>query len=70
MNKFTVSEVNLICIFVGNTVMETIQNITTAIPDFTENEMVEIAEQSINKLNTLTESEFIGMNFMENFTDE
>jgi len=69
MDKFTVSEVNLINIFAGNSVAETISNILTAIPDFDENDMIAEAEQAIIKLDKLSDSEFFNMNFAENFTD-
>lgn len=70
MGKFTTPEVNFICIFAGNTKAETISNIMSGIPSIYEPEMVEIAEQSIIKLDDITESEFEEMNFTENFTSE
>jgi len=69
-NKFTISEVNIICIFIGDSKAETITNIMSAIPDFREREMVKIAESAITKLDTITETEFADYNFNENFTDE
>ena len=70
MNKFTISEINIICIYQGDTKADTIDNIMSAIPDFREREMVEIAESAITKLDTITEMEFADYNFNESFTDE
>jgi phage terminase Nu1 subunit (DNA packaging protein) len=69
MVEFTVSEINFICIYVGDTKEETIANIMDSIPNLYEKELVEIAEQSIIKLDTLTESEFAQANFVECFTE-
>jgi len=71
MDKFTVSEVNIICIYAGDTKEETIVNIMDSIPDFFDydKELAEVAEQSIIKLETLTEAEFAEMNFIECFTE-
>jgi phage terminase Nu1 subunit (DNA packaging protein) len=70
MEKFTIPEVNFICIFAGETKAETISNIMDGIPSMDEAELVEIAEQSIIKLDEITESEFDEMNFTEHFIGE
>jgi hypothetical protein len=67
---FTTPETNLICIYAEETRLETIDNIIFAIPDFTEREFVEIAENAIEKLSMLTDDEFSEQNFSEQFTDE
>ena len=69
MEKFTIPEINFICIFIGDTKAETIGNIMDGIPNMYEKDLVEIAEQSIMKLDEITESEFDELNFTENFTD-
>jgi len=69
MEKFTIPEINFICIFAGKTKKETISNIMDGIPSMYEKELVEVAEQSIIKLDDITESEFEEMNFTENFTE-
>ena len=70
MNNFTIPEVNIICIYAGDSKAETIANIMDGIPHFSDDKaMVDIAEQSILKLDTLTDDEYEGMNFKENFTE-
>jgi len=69
MGKFTVPEINFICIFIGDTKKETISNIMDGIPHLNEKEIIEIAETSITKLDEITESEFEEMNFNDNFTE-
>jgi len=71
MNKFTVPEINFISIFLGDSKTETVANIMEGIPNFNgETELIEIAEQSIMKLDGITQTEFEAVNFNENFTDE
>jgi len=69
MVQFTIPEINIICIFAGDSKAETIANIMDGIPHFSHDKnMIDIAEQSIIKLDTLTETEYENMNFNENFT--
>jgi hypothetical protein len=70
MSEFTVPEINFICIFADKNKEKTIDNIMKAIPDFTENEMTEIAENVIVKLDTICESDFLQINFTDEFCDE
>jgi len=71
MGKFTVPEINFISIFLGESKTETIANIMESIPNWSgETELIEIAEQSIIKLDEITETEFEAINFNENFTEE
>jgi hypothetical protein len=66
---FTVPEINLICLYVGESKHDTIGNIISAIPDFTEHEFTKLAESAIYKLEPLTEAEFAEYNFREQFSD-
>jgi phage terminase Nu1 subunit (DNA packaging protein) len=70
MSKFSVPEINLICIFAAQTKAKTIENIMDSIPDFTERELVELAEEVIIKLDKITEDEFTEHEFSEQFSDE
>ena len=60
---FTVEEENLICAFDMSSRTALINNITEALPDFVEPEMREIAENTLRKLNTLTDAEFEELTF-------
>jgi len=69
MKKFTVPEINFICIYAGDSKKETISNIMDGIPSIYDKELLEVAEKSIIKLDEITESEFEEMNFTEIFAD-
>lgn len=62
MEKFTFEEINLICCFKGETRAATVANMTAAIP-YMERDIVELARQTTQKLNELTEEEFAGLVF-------
>jgi len=70
MIDFTVPELNLLCIFAGKNREQTIDNIMTAIPDFTDKELTELAEEVIVKLDKLCDSDFSDWDFAEQFVDE
>ena len=70
MINLSVPEINLISIYADNTKLETVDNIILAIPDFTEREMVKIAERCIDKLDLMTDEQFAEFNFSEQFADE
>jgi hypothetical protein len=70
MEKFTVPETNLISIYAGETKKETISNIIDGIQSMDDSELIDIAEQSIIKLDDITQTEFEAYNFKENFTDD
>ena len=70
MLKFTIPEINFICIYADESKEKTIDNIIVAIPDFTEREFIGIAESVIDKLDIITEDEFTEHNFSEQFTDD
>jgi hypothetical protein len=54
----------------AQTKLETIDNIILAIPDFTEREFVMLAERVIDKLDMITEPEFMEHNFSDQFSDD
>ena len=67
--SFTVEEINLICVAIGDTKDDTINNLFEMIPDINDNDMVAIAERVIGKLDGMTEQEFRERNFKEDFSE-
>ena len=67
--SFTVEEINLICIAIGNTKDDTINNLFEMIPDMNDDDMVAIAELVVGKLDGMTEQEFCERNFKEEFSE-
>ena len=67
--SFTIEEINLICIALGDTKDDTINNLFEMIPDMNDDDMVAIAERVIGKLDGMTEQEFRGRNFKEDFSE-
>ena len=58
MDKFTVEEVNLMCVFEGQDRRGMIADIKNVIPHIQDSEMVELAGQVLGKLETMSEEEF------------
>lgn len=67
---FTVPEMNLLCIYADKNKETTIDNIMTAIPDFTDKELTELAENVIVKIDKLCDEEFSELNLTDEFCDE
>ncbi|MDR1674014.1 MAG: transposon-transfer assisting family protein [Oscillospiraceae bacterium] len=67
MNKFTVPEINLLCIYADESREQTAVNIITAIPDFEDKEMVELAEGIIEKLDKMSDGDFSDWDFAGQF---
>jgi len=67
--SFTVEEINLICIAIGNTKDDTINNLFEMIPDMNDDDMITIAERVVGKLDGMTEQEFSERNFKEDFSE-
>ena len=67
--SFTVEEINLIFIALGNTKDETINNLFEMIPNMNDDDMVAIAERVVGKLDEITEQEFRERNFNEDFSE-
>jgi len=70
MREFTVPEINFLCIYAGKNREETVCNIMSAIPVFTDGELVRLAEDVIVKLDRLSDSDFSDWDFAEQFTDD
>ena len=64
---FTVEEENLICIYHNADRRRTMSKITAALPDMDEN-MRALAQQTLSKLERMTDSDYDGQKF--HFTDE
>ena len=58
MDKFTVEEVNLMCVVEGQDRRGMIADIKNVIPHIQDSEMVELAGQVLGKLETMSDEEF------------
>ena len=58
MDKFTVEEVNLMCVFEGQDRKGMIADIKNIIPYIQDSDMVELAGQVLGKLETMSDEEF------------
>ena len=63
-DKFTVEEVNLICIFECKRRTKVISDIKKAIKHLDDSEMVELSNRVVAKLNNMTDKEFAVMEFV------
>lgn len=67
MMHFTVEEENLICMYHNADRRRTISRLTAALPDM-DGDMRALAQQTIRKLEDMTDADFEDMRFL--FTDE
>ena len=58
MDKFTVEEINLMCVFEGQDRMGMVADIENVIPHIQDNDMVELAGQVLGKLEAMSDEEF------------
>lgn len=58
MEKFTVEEINLMCVFDRSGRTELIEDIDQVLPHLEDKDMEELANQVINKLQNMTDEEF------------
>ena len=58
MDKFTVEEINLMCVFEGQDRTGMIADIKNVITHIQGNDMVELAEQVLGKLEAMSDAEF------------
>lgn len=58
MGKFTVEEINLMCVFGGMSRIELIRDINQVLPHLVDSEMGELAGQVLRKLERITDEEF------------
>ena len=64
-HNFTVEEVNLICIFAGESRSEVIEDIERALPYLDDPDMVELSNRIIEKLWNMTDEEFEQLELIE-----
>lgn len=70
MEQFTVEEINLLCFFDTSTRNTLIQDITTAIGDFDNTEIIEIAQSALNKVSKLSDEDFATLDFYPIYDDD
>ena len=58
MDKFTVEEINLMCVFEGQDRIGMIADIKNVIPHIQDSDMVELSKQVIEKLEAMSDEEF------------
>ena len=58
MDKFTVEEINLMCVFEGQDRKGMIADIKNVIPHIQDSDMVELAGQVLEKLEAIRDEEF------------
>ena len=64
-HNFTVEEVNLICVFAGESRSEVIEDIERALPYLDDPDMVELSNRVIGKLRGMTDEEFEPLELIE-----
>lgn len=64
-HNFTVEEVNLICIFAGESRSEVIEDIERALPYLDDSDMEELSHRMIEKLRNMTDEEFEQLELIE-----
>lgn len=62
MERFTVEETNLICIYIADTRTELIKEMTGALP-FMDEEMRALGNRTLDKLRIMTDAEFATQGF-------
>ena len=64
-HNFTVEEVNLICVFAGESRSEVIEDIERALPYLDDTDMAELSNRIIGKLRNMTDEEFEQLELIE-----
>jgi len=58
MDKFTVEEINLMCVFKGQDRMGMVADINNVIPHIQDSDMVELAGKGLEKPEAISDEEF------------
>ena len=58
MGKFTIEEINLMCVFSTKSRMELMEDIDQVLPYLKDSEMEELARKVLAKLQNMTDEEF------------
>lgn len=61
--QFTVEESNLICVFAGENRKEIIEDINRALPYIDDEDMIELSQRVLDKLQNMTDEKFEGISF-------
>lgn len=61
MNKFTVEEINFMCVFETQNRMKMMEEIRRIMPHIKDSDMEELAEQVLGKLQNMSDEEFAGV---------
>ena len=61
MNKFTVEEINFMCVFETQNRMKMMEKIRRIMPYIKDSDMEELAEQVLGKLQNMSDEEFAGV---------
>lgn len=69
IDRFSIEEINMMCIFEISSKNALITELTAAMPDFTEPGLDEIAENIISKLNKMTDAEFTALKLYPEYND-
>ena len=69
LTNLTVPEINLICIYLGDSRIQTISNILDGIPEMYDPDMILLAEQTVDKLMKLCDKEFDERDFEAEFAE-
>ena len=64
-HNFTVEEINLICVFAGESRSEVIEDIERALPYLDDTDMAELSNRIIGKLRNMTDEEFEQLELIE-----
>ena len=64
-HNFTVEEVNLICVFAGESRSEVMEDIERALPYLDDTDMAELSNRVIEKLRSMTDEEFEKLELIE-----
>ena len=64
-HNFTVEEVNLICIYAGESRSEVIEDIERALPYLDDSDMAELSNRIIGILRNMTDEEFEQLELIE-----
>jgi len=70
MNYFTVEEENLICIYDTTSRTAAMEGISTAMPDYDDDDMREIAGNALRKLDAMSDAEFTEYVFVPAYHNE
>lgn len=58
MSKFTVEEINFMCVFETQDKTQMLENIRQVMPHIKDSDMEELGEQVLGKLQSITDEEF------------